>query len=68
MNSATTLRARMPAKNGDNCKCGRGRLEIASSQCRGEYQIRYLRCASCGATDKSVLPAAEVRRRRFFTN
>jgi hypothetical protein len=53
----------MAAKSGDICpKCSTGRLLVASSQAQGEYQIRYLRCRECGCTDKSVLPAVEVRR------
>lgn len=52
----------MAAKSGDSCpNCKIGKLLVASSQRQGEYQIRYLRCR-CGATDKHVLPAAEVRR------
>jgi hypothetical protein len=52
----------MAAKTGDPCpRCKLGRLAIASSQQHGEYQVRYLRC-KCGATDKHVLPAAQVRR------
>lgn len=52
----------MAAKTNDQCSCRRGRLEIASSQRHGEYQVRYLRCRACGCTDKHVLHAVEVRR------
>jgi hypothetical protein len=53
----------MAVKAGDRCpKCRGGKLLIASSQQQGEYQVRYLRCRCCGATDKHVLAAAEVRR------
>ena len=53
----------MAAKTNDPCpKCRVGRLAVASSQQQGEYQIRYLRCRECGATDKHVLQAVEVRR------
>lgn len=55
----------MADKTCDKCKqCSVG---VVSSQRSGEYQIRYLRCAACGSTAKSVLPAAEVRRRKYFT-
>ena len=55
----------MAAKTGDSCaRCRGGRLQIASSQRQGEYQIRYLRCDSCGCTGKHVLNAVEVRRMR----
>jgi formate dehydrogenase maturation protein FdhE len=53
----------MAAKSGDACpQCPAGRLAVASSQRQGEYQIRYLRCRTCGCTGKHVLPAVEVRR------
>jgi hypothetical protein len=53
----------MAAKTNDPCpKCRCGRLAVASSQQQGEYQIRYLRCRECGATDKHVLQAVEIRR------
>jgi len=58
----------MAAKSGDTCStCRRGVLGVVSSQNRGECQVRYLRCPRCGATDKSVLPASEIRRRCFTT-
>jgi len=57
------------AASGDSCpKCREGRLAVASSQRCGEYQTRYLRCPRCGCTDKQMLPAAEVARRKLFTN
>jgi len=57
------------AASGDPCpKCRQGRLGVASSQRSGEYQTRYLRCERCGATDKQTLPAAEIVRRKLFTN
>jgi hypothetical protein len=34
-----------------------------SSVRSGDYQTRYLRCQRCGATDKQVIHAVEVRRR-----
>jgi len=37
---------------------------VASSQRHGEYQIRYLRCRHCGATDKHILAAAEVAKQK----
>jgi hypothetical protein len=53
----------MAAKTGDHCpKCRDGKLLVASSQQQGEYQIRYLRCRCCGATDKHILAANEIRR------
>lgn len=53
----------MAARSGDPCpKCRCGRLSVASSQQQGAYQIRYLRCRDCGATDKHVVAATEVRR------
>ena len=56
------------AASGEQCqRCRQGRLGVASSQRSGEYQIRYLRCSRCGATDKQTVPAAEVTRRKFFT-
>ena len=57
------------AASGDACpKCPAGRLAVASSQRAGAYQTRYLRCAKCGATDKHVVAAGEIRRRGLFTN
>jgi DNA-directed RNA polymerase subunit M/transcription elongation factor TFIIS len=54
----------MAHKSGDICtKCGRARLGVYASQCRGEYQTRYLRCPQCKATAKSVVPGSEIRRR-----
>jgi len=53
----------MVAKSGEKCpKCSHGKLLVASSQRHGEYQIRYLRCRVCGATDKHILAAAEISR------
>jgi Zn finger protein HypA/HybF involved in hydrogenase expression len=57
------------AASGDSCpKCRAGRLAVASSQRAGAYQTRYLRCKRCGATDKHVVAAGEIRRRGLFTN
>jgi len=54
----------MAAKSGDVCeRCKAGRLNVYSSQSRGEYQTRYLRCSRCGHTDKSVIPSDYIRRR-----
>jgi hypothetical protein len=58
----------MAAKSGDVCeRCRKARLGVVSSQSRGEYQTRYLRCAACGATAKSVVPADAIRRRGLTT-
>jgi DNA-directed RNA polymerase subunit RPC12/RpoP len=52
------------AASGDTCpRCRDGRYGVASSQRAGDYQTRYLRCPRCGATDKQVVAAVEVRRR-----
>jgi DNA-directed RNA polymerase subunit M/transcription elongation factor TFIIS len=56
----------MAAKSGDTCeRCKAARLNVASSQARGEYQTRYLRCPRCGHTDKHVVHSEHVRRRAF---
>jgi hypothetical protein len=57
----------MAAKSGDVCeRCRKARLGVVSSQSRGEYQTRYLRCPCCGHTAKSVVPAEQIRRRAAF--
>ena len=58
------------AKSGDKCgKCNKGRLKVASScrSCGGTYQIRLLKCDSCGDyhDERQVVLAENVRRRKF---
>jgi len=54
----------MAARSGDTCpRCNAARLNVYASQCRGEYQTRYLRCPRCGHNDKSVVPVEFIRRR-----
>lgn len=51
-------------KSGDVCEqCRCARLAAISSRAVGEFQVRYLRCPSCGATGRSVVKADLIRRR-----
>ena len=55
--------------SGDPCpkNCG-GRLHVYSTRNGGDFQIRYLCCASCKtkpSDNKVIERAASVRRRKF---
>jgi hypothetical protein len=51
-------------KSGDVCEqCRRARLCAVSSRAAGDFQVRYLRCPSCGASGRSVVKADLIRRR-----
>ena len=51
-------------KSGDVCEqCRRARVAAVSSRAAGHFQVRYLRCPSCGATGRSVVKADLIRRR-----
>lgn len=53
-------------KSGDICpNCKRGVIGIVSSQSRGDFQARYLRCSCCNHRGKSVVRSEEIRRRNI---
>jgi len=54
----------MAVKSGDSCSCcKRARLGVVRSCAAGQYQIRYLKCPKCGARERSVVAADNIRRR-----
>jgi len=68
----TTERKQEPQTGDPCCECD-GHLVVYSTQRRGSFMARYLKCWSCGwkpAENKQLVRAAEVstRRKRNRTN